>query len=331
MSYKTAAYHTSRGVPARELNDRCRRTLDRVLGRRRRASSRRPARVARRLLGAHRRRDRRPAGAAAGGPLEPVPDRPGRGAGRAVRHPRQGRHRHRLQRPLLLGHRDLRPAVPHLHDTRVGAQRAAVALADAADAARSRRATAERGRRPLPLAHDQRRGGLGLLRRGHRAVPHRRRRGLRVREVRARDRRPRLHHPRGVDILVETARMWTTSASGGRTASGRALPHPRRHRPGRVHDRRQRQPVHQRDGALQPRATRPETRADRRGPVPRGVRAAGRAASASTRPRSGSGSAPPRRWSIPSRPGHRDPPAGLALPRPRGLGPARTRRRTSCR
>ena len=49
-----------------------------------------------------------------------------------------------------------------------------------------------------------------------------------------------------------------TSASGGSAAVDGAarLPHPRRDRPGRVHDGGQRQPVHQRDGAVQP-APRP--------------------------------------------------------------------------
>ena len=75
-----------------------------------------------------RRRGRRPAGGAAGGPLEPLPARPGRGPRRAVRRPGQGRHRLRLRRPLLLGHRDLRAAVPHLHLAADGPQRAALPL-----------------------------------------------------------------------------------------------------------------------------------------------------------------------------------------------------------
>ena len=43
------------------------------------------------------------------------------------------------------------------------------------DAARARAPRDEPDRRPLPVAHDQRRGGVGLLRRRHGAVPHQRR------------------------------------------------------------------------------------------------------------------------------------------------------------
>ena len=56
---KYAAYHTSRGVPARELVSRCRRTLDRALATGLDGQRRAPAGVVRRLLGALRRRGRR--------------------------------------------------------------------------------------------------------------------------------------------------------------------------------------------------------------------------------------------------------------------------------
>ena len=59
------------------------------------------------------------------------------------------------------------------------------------------RVPAQRGRRALPVADDQRRRGIRVLRRRHRAVPHQRRRQLRAREVRARDRRRRVPLPRG--------------------------------------------------------------------------------------------------------------------------------------
>ena len=74
---KLVAYHTSRGVPARELVDRCRRTLDRVLEHGVEPEFADQRRVARRVLGAVRRRRARSAGAAAGDSLEPVPARPG--------------------------------------------------------------------------------------------------------------------------------------------------------------------------------------------------------------------------------------------------------------
>ena len=54
----------------------------------------------------------------------------------------------------------------------------------------------------------------------------------------------------GADILVETARLWEDL--GFYSHDGEHLPHPRRHRARRVHDRRQRQPVHERHGPLQP-------------------------------------------------------------------------------
>ncbi len=49
---KLVSYHTSRGVPAQELADRCSRTLERAHAGRARAPRRRPARVAQRVLGA---------------------------------------------------------------------------------------------------------------------------------------------------------------------------------------------------------------------------------------------------------------------------------------
>ena len=56
---KIVAYHTSRGVPVRELSDRCDRTLDRAARHGVDALPRRAARLVRRLLGRRRRRDRR--------------------------------------------------------------------------------------------------------------------------------------------------------------------------------------------------------------------------------------------------------------------------------
>ncbi len=193
---KTVAYHTSRGVPTRELVDRCRRTLDRVLEYGIDAEFDAQRTLAGRVLGALRRRRARPAGAAAGGPLEPVPGRPGGRPGRAVRRTGQGGDRVGLQRALLLGHRDLRAAVPHLHLAADGPQRAALPLQHA------RRRPPPRGRagperRTVPLAHGQRRGGVGLLRRRHRAVPHRRRHRVRAEQVRPGQRRPGVHEPRG--------------------------------------------------------------------------------------------------------------------------------------
>ena len=60
------------------------------------------------------------------------------------RHPGQGRHRLGLRRSLLLGHRDLRAPVPHLH-RRVGPQRAAVPLLQLPAARRRASELAQRG------------------------------------------------------------------------------------------------------------------------------------------------------------------------------------------
>ena len=123
----------------------------------------------------------------AGDPLQPVQPRPGQRARRPAGRRRQGRHRVGLRGPLLLGLRDLRRPVPHLHDAGRRPEPAALPQPDAAGRPAPRpRDGAER--RALPLAHDQRRGGLGLLRRRHRAGAHRRRRRLRPGAVRRRDR-----------------------------------------------------------------------------------------------------------------------------------------------
>src|SRR5665811_2328056 len=76
--------------------------------------------------------------------------------------PGQGPDRPRLRRPLLLGHRVLRPAGAHLHRARGLRRRPALAPRHARPGTRPRRA-ARPGRRRLPLAHDQRPGVLGLL------------------------------------------------------------------------------------------------------------------------------------------------------------------------
>ncbi len=132
---KLVTYHTSTGVPAEELADRCHRTLDRADRRRSGADRRGAAGVARRLLGGERRRGPRRRRRPAGDPLEPVPAGPGQRPDAGARHRRQGRHRWRLRGPLLLGHRDLRRPVPRLHEPRSGPQGAAVPVAPAAPGA----------------------------------------------------------------------------------------------------------------------------------------------------------------------------------------------------
>ena len=78
-----------------------------------------------RVLGGERRRDRRPtrgrcrrAGRPAGDALEPVPAGAGVGPDAASTASPPRASRRRLRGPLLLGHRDLRGAVPRLHEPR---------------------------------------------------------------------------------------------------------------------------------------------------------------------------------------------------------------------
>ena len=131
------------------------------------------------------------------------------------------------------------------------------------DAARGQdpRQGAQRGRRPVPVADHQRAGGQRLLRGRHRTVPHRRRDRLRHQPLHLGQRGQRLP----ADPGRRTAdRDRPDVGVAGLLRQGRAVPHPRRHRPRRVHRRRQRQPVHQRHGTLQP--------ARRGGAGPRGDR-----------------------------------------------------------
>ncbi len=197
-------------MPPRELLDRCDRTLDRVRSRGRRAAVRRPARPGSTTSGraptsrspASPRSSRRCAGTSSR-------VAPGVGARRRPRHLREGRHRVGLRRPLLLGHRDLRDARSS-RTRRPGrpATRCASGYSLLDVRARPRPRAGPEGR-AVPVAHDQRRGGLGLLRRRHRAVPHRRRHRLRAEPVRRRHGRQRLPATaQAIDIFVETARLW---------------------------------------------------------------------------------------------------------------------------
>ena len=92
-----------------------------------------------------------------------------------ARHPRQGADRHRLRRPLVLGHRPLRRPGAHLHRARGRRGRAALAPLDAADAAQGARARPRPGGRRVSLAHHPRRGVLGLLAGRDGGVPRQRR------------------------------------------------------------------------------------------------------------------------------------------------------------
>ena len=180
---KVVAYHTSRGVPVRELVDRCRRTLDRVAehGIERELVAQRqwlddfwarsdvvlegqPA-----LQQAVRWNLFQVAQATARAEQSGVPAKGVTGSG-------YGGHYFWDTEIFVL---------PFLTYTspQDGPERAALPLQHARRGSPAgRRPGPERG--ALPLAHGQRRGGLGLLRGGHRAVPHRRRHLLRPVQVR---------------------------------------------------------------------------------------------------------------------------------------------------
>ena len=148
---------------------------------------RRPGVLPHRLLGAERCRGAGAGGHPAGRALEPLLGDPGGGAGRRRRHPGQGRHRLGVRRPLLLGHRGLRDAVPHVHGPVGRPQRVAVPPHPARLGPRPGPPAHPEGCL-VPVAHHQRRGGLGVLRGRYGAVPHRRRHRVRAEPVRRRHR-----------------------------------------------------------------------------------------------------------------------------------------------
>ena len=177
---------------------------------------------------------------------------------------------------------------------------------------------AEPGRRAVPVADDQRRGGVGLLRRRHRAVPHQRGDRLRPQALPRRQRRHRLprrrggRDPRRDGAAVGGPRLLRRQRRGD-------VPHPRRHRARRVHDRRQRQPVHERDGPVQ-HALRGACRRPAAGVGRRRLRPPVPAESACRTARRSGGSRASEAMYLPVRRGARHPPAGRQLPRARAVG-----------
>ena len=87
------------------------------------------------------------------------------------------------------------------------ARRAALAALDARPGARAR-ARAAAGGRGVPVADDSRRGVLRLLAGRHGGVPHQRRHRRRGPPLRRRDRRHASSSAAGLELLVETARLW---------------------------------------------------------------------------------------------------------------------------
>ena len=317
---KTVAYHTSRGVPVRELVDRCQRTLDRTRDRGIEAEL-----IAQRqwldafwersdvvvhgqpsLQQAVRWNLFQVAQATARAEQSGVPAKGVTGSG-------YGGHYFWDTEIYVL---------PFLTYTSPQMARSALRFRyNMLDAA----APARRGSRPercsVPVADGQRRGGFRLLRRGHRAVPHRRRHRYALCKYVAASGDQEFMNREGVDILVETARMWADLGfwreNGG---GGTYLPHPRRHRAGRVHHGGQRQPVHQRDGAVQPRPGRRGTAAIWSATSRRRYHG-WPSDSSSLPPRSTSGPTCADAMDIPYDERHRHQPPGLALPGPGGLGP----------
>ena len=210
-----------------------------------------PAREPRPVLGPRRRPGAGPAqsgAAAAGGPVESLPGRAGDVARRRGRSPGEGTDRAGLRGPLLLGHRDLRPAVPDLHPAEDRPEPAAVPAQHAGPRAGAG-GRDEPARGALPVADDQRRGGFVQFPAGHRPVSHQRRYRLRDHALHSSvEGSGRVLGEIGAEILVETARLW---ADLGFYGADEEVPHPRRDRARRVHHRGQRQRLHQPHGAAE--------------------------------------------------------------------------------
>ena len=172
--------------------------------------------------------------------------------------------------------------------------------------------------RTVSVAHDRRRRGVGVSPGRHRPVPPQRRHRLRHPPLRRRTRRHRLPHrdrrrdPRRDGADVDGPRLLRRR---------RLLPHPRRHRSRRVHGDGRRQRLHQPDGPPQP-PLRGGRRAATPSRAPGGVRrASGRADPGPVRAgRVGAG----RRAHVrPARRRPRDHTPGRHVPHARALGPRR--------
>ena len=201
------------------------------------------------------------------------------------------------------------------------------------DAARRRAAGPGAERRAVPVADGQRRGGVGLLRGRHRAVPHRRRHRVRAVQVRERERRPGVHEPRGRRhpgrdrADVGRPRLLAGAHGGGGTTF---------HVHGVTGPDEYTTVVN--DNLFTNVMARFNLAQGGRGGAAAGARtcrcayrAGGRAAGRSSRTRSTSGPPAPTAMAIPYDDGDRDQPAGLPLPGPRGLGPGQRPRRRSGR
>ncbi len=189
--------------------------------------------------------------AAAGDPLEPLPGRAGDLARRGQRRAREGADRRRPTRATTSGTpRSTCCRSSCYTQPRIARNLLRFRYSMLAQAARPRARELGASRGDVPVAHDQRRGGVGLL-------P-----GRAPRSTTSTPTSPTpsaatstsaatsASSPRcGAEMLVETARLW---ADLGFYGDGRPVPHPRRHRARRVHDGRQRQHLHEPAGAAEP-------------------------------------------------------------------------------
>ena len=222
---KFVAYHSSTGVPAEELADRCHRTLDRaisdghdaILDEQRAWLERFWADSDIELRG----RRRRPAGRA----LEPVPAGPGQS-------PRPRSTASPPKASPVAATRATTSGTPRRtwcrsSPTRTRRRPASCCGSGGGSCRQRPRAgrRAEPGRRAVPVAHDQRRRGVGLLRRRHRAVPHQRGDRLRPQALPRRQRGHRLprrrgrRDPRRDGPAVGGPRVLLDERLGGRSAS----------------------------------------------------------------------------------------------------------------
>ena len=207
---------------------------------------------------------------AAGDPLEPLPARPGHVAGRGAGVPAKGLTGRRLRRVTTSGTWRSTCSRSSLYTQPRIARNLLRFRHSMLPRARGARAELGQRGRDVPLAHDQRRGGVAVLPGRHRPVPHQRghrlrdpalRRGTRRRGV---PRRGRRRDPRRDRAPVGGPRLLRRR---------RRVPHPRRDRARRVHDGRQRQRLHEPDGAAEPLLRRRE-RPAARGRAPGGLHGA---------------------------------------------------------
>ena len=316
---KTVSYHTARVVPPSELLDRCERTLARVLE----YGVARQYEDQRAWLADHWRRCDVEVGGqpeiqqAVRWNLFSVIQAAARADGSGI--PAKGVSGSGLRRPLLLGHRDLRAPVPDLHQPVGRAERAAVPATRCSTSARRRaRDLAQRGALfPWRTINGEEASAYYAAGTAQYHIDADIAYAL-SQYVGATGDEDFLSRE-AIDIFVETARLWA-DLGFWRNEDGRDVPHPRRHRAGRVHHRRQRQPLHERARALQPAPRGGGRGRARARPTPTAYTAMVR--------RVRLDEAEPVEWAA-LRQGHEHPvrraprraPAGRALPRARDVGP----------